>query len=118
MGICCSGPKSTPSASDNLSPEQQKAHNGINTELINAASNDKRAKKLLLLGAGSSGKSTLFKQLKCIHGWGFENGDFTEARHSIRQNIVCKSCIIININESVVYMLYSIYLHVYRFYVF
>ena len=87
MGNCFE-PKSSPSASDNLSPTEQKAHQGISTGLIDAASNDRKCKKLLLLGAGSSGKSTLFKQLKCIHGWGFENGDFNESRHNIRTNIV------------------------------
>eukprot|EP01084_Bolivina_argentea_P281665 481961_1 len=45
-------------------------------------------KKLLLLGSGSSGKSTLFKQIKCIHGEGFDETELAECTHVIRQNIV------------------------------
>eukprot|EP01084_Bolivina_argentea_P040593 74999_1 len=83
----CYAPKSTPNAND-LTPAEQKAHQGIQDGLIHAATSDKKSKKLLLLGAGSSGKSTLFKQIKCIHGWGFESSEFVESRHNIRQNIV------------------------------
>eukprot|EP01084_Bolivina_argentea_P116743 207373_1 len=96
MGTCMII-KSSPNSSE-LTSAEQKAHQGIQDGLINAASSDKKAKKLLLLGAGSSGKSTLFKQLKCIHGWGFENAEFLESRHNIRQNIVL--CIIKLLQES------------------
>ena len=34
-------------------------------------------KKLLLLGAGSTGKSTLFRSLKSVHNGGIEDVDFT-----------------------------------------
>ena len=49
---------------------------------------DKLVKKLLLLGSGSSGKSTLFKQLKCIYDIGFEQHDLITCRHTLRQNVV------------------------------
>eukprot|EP01083_Nonionella_stella_P236834 831379_1 len=47
-----------------------------------------RIKKLLLLGAGSSGKSTLFKQLKCIYDVGFEDTELEACRHTLRQNVI------------------------------
>eukprot|EP00483_Globobulimina_turgida_P010551 UN10572 len=49
---------------------------------------DRVIKKLLLLGSGSSGKSTLFKQLKCIYDVGFEETELEACRHTLRQNVV------------------------------
>ena len=49
---------------------------------------DRLIKKLLLLGSGSSGKSTLFKQLKCIYDNGFEESELEACRHTLRQNVV------------------------------
>jgi len=49
---------------------------------------EKQHKKLLLLGSGSSGKSTLFKQIKRIHGIAVQDKEVGEARHVIRINII------------------------------
>jgi len=49
---------------------------------------DRVIKKLLLLGSGSSGKSTLFKQLKIIYDVGFEDSELEACRHTLRQNVV------------------------------
>eukprot|EP01084_Bolivina_argentea_P209417 356722_1 len=49
---------------------------------------DRVIKKLLLLGSGSSGKSTLFKQLKCIYDVGFEDTELEACRHTLRQNVI------------------------------
>ena len=49
---------------------------------------EKQVKKLLLLGSGSSGKSTLFKQIKRIHGVEVEPAEKNESKHVIRMNLV------------------------------
>ena len=44
--------------------------------------------KLLLLGAGESGKSTLFKQMVCIYGVGFSEAARREYRPIIHNNVI------------------------------
>ena len=87
MGCCCSTPS-------NIDPEQAKqlkqlkqANNEIKNSMKNAERQGRSEKKLLLLGTGSSGKSTLFKSLIDIHQ-PFTERDCIESLHVIRQNIV------------------------------
>ena len=47
-----------------------------------------RQVKLLLLGAGESGKSTFLKQMKIIHGVVFEADQIKEYRQIIFQNMI------------------------------
>jgi len=74
MGACCS------------SPDEQ--GDRLNKELVQDKQQDKEVKKLLLLGAGSSGKTTFFKQLKCIHGDGFSVKDKSDYRAQIESQII------------------------------
>jgi len=48
----------------------------------------KRQVKLLLLGAGESGKSTFLKQMRILHGVGFSNEDYVKYRPTVYSNIV------------------------------
>lgn len=48
----------------------------------------KRQVKLLLLGAGESGKSTFLKQMRIIHGIKFENQQVREYQQVIYQNVL------------------------------
>lgn len=48
----------------------------------------KRQVKLLLLGAGESGKSTFLKQMRIIHGIKFENELLKEYQQVIYQNVI------------------------------
>ena len=47
-----------------------------------------RQVKLLLLGAGESGKSTFLKQMKIIHGVVFEEEQISEYRQIIYSNMI------------------------------
>jgi len=45
-------------------------------------------KKLLLLGAGESGKSTIFKQARIIHSSGYSDGELAQFRSIIHRNVL------------------------------
>jgi len=60
----------------------------IDEGLGNDKSADREIKKLLLLGAGSSGKSTFFKQLKIIHSNGFTSKDRRDYAAQIENQVI------------------------------
>ena len=49
---------------------------------------DDEKKKLLLLGAGESGKSTVFKQMRIINAAGYSSGELRQFRWIIHRNVI------------------------------
>jgi hypothetical protein len=81
MGICPSG----------LTPEQnQELGNSklIDRQMREAAERESAKIKLLLLGTGESGKSTLFKQMRILYGNGFSSDDLVRYKWHIWANII------------------------------
>jgi guanine nucleotide-binding protein G(i) subunit alpha len=60
----------------------------IETQNMKDLEHDARVCKLLLLGAGESGKSTLFKQITTIYGEGFSQKQLDQYAPSIHQNAI------------------------------
>ena len=58
-------------------------------KLATSNSNDINSKtKLLLLGAGESGKSTIFKQMRIINASGYSEGELRQFRWIIHKNVL------------------------------
>ena len=81
------------SADDLLRPEydEEKISNvtqAIDKYMQPTSKKDKIIHKILLLGTGSCGKSTLYKQLKQIYKYGLDESEFLESKFVIRSNVV------------------------------
>nr|XP_005297027.1 guanine nucleotide-binding protein G(t) subunit alpha-3 [Chrysemys picta bellii] len=70
------------------SKESARKSKELEKKLQEDAARDARTVKLLLLGAGESGKSTIVKQMKIIHKDGFSNQECMEFRSVIYSNIL------------------------------
>jgi len=85
MGVC---------ASEELSEEKEKRldkkfkSRNLDAQLHQDYMNDQQIKKLLLLGAGESGKSTLFKQMMFIYGKGFSETECQIYGPIVQNNIM------------------------------
>ena len=73
---------------DVVEEEEYARSRAIDKELHQAKKSMKREVKLLLLGAGESGKSTFLKQMRIIHGYTFDPGVLDEYREVIYNNII------------------------------
>jgi len=71
-------------------PEQEAANKAIEKNVAKTESDDKKVIKMLLLGAGESGKSTIFKQMKVINQDGYSDEE-KKAFQSIVWSNVCVS---------------------------
>jgi len=60
----------------------------LRKEIIQDSQTLNQAKKLLLLGAGESGKSTIFKQMRIINSSGYSDGELSQFRYIIHKNIL------------------------------
>jgi len=86
MGLC---------ASEHLTPVEQAQRDAekskskeLDRNISNAQSTDQQINKLLLLGAGGSGKSTLFKQMIQIYGKGFSPAERKNYTPIIYNNMI------------------------------
>lgn len=81
MGLCASG----------LTPEQRDAiaeSDALDRVLNNQSNQENKVIKLLLLGTGESGKSTIFKQMQILYQSGFSDFEKSTFRQVIRRNAV------------------------------
>lgn len=82
MGCCIAG-------------EDDGLNRQVQGQLSSDKSQDRQIKKLLFLGSGGSGKSTLFKQLRTIHGDGFMEKDRVSFRDHIYSQVIDQMKILI-----------------------
>jgi GTPase SAR1 family protein len=82
---CCGSPAPT------ITPEQKAAiaeSHKLDKALNSSQQEDGKILKLLLLGTGESGKSTIFKQMQILYQEGFSDLEKTTFKHVIRRNCV------------------------------
>jgi GTPase SAR1 family protein len=84
MGICAA---KNPASDSKLKEEKAKSKD-LERQIVADQRADQQVNKLLLLGAGESGKSTLFKQMITIYGKGFSLEDRKEYIHVVFSNII------------------------------
>jgi len=83
MGAC--GSKNDPTMA-----VEEKKNREIQKQAVKDATAEKKKIKLLLLGAGESGKSTIFKQMKLLYGVnkGFTDSELSKAALTIYSNVI------------------------------
>ncbi|KAL1599874.1 Guanine nucleotide-binding protein alpha-2 subunit [Paraconiothyrium brasiliense] len=81
MGICMS-------SADNQDAEQKKRSQAIDRKLEEDSRRLRRECKILLLGSGESGKSTIVKQMKIIHQNGYTQEELAMYRLTIYKNVI------------------------------
>ncbi|KAB5592993.1 Guanine nucleotide-binding protein alpha-2 subunit [Ceratobasidium theobromae] len=74
--------------SNNSDPEATKAHRAVEKELKAHAKKRDAQVKVLLLGSGDSGKSTILKQMRVIHNDKFSQQEIEVYRQLVFSNIV------------------------------
>lgn len=71
-----------------VSPEQKKVMNDAKQAMKELMDQEKQIVKMLLLGAGESGKSTIFKQMKTIYQDGFNEQERKAFKGIVHSNVV------------------------------
>lgn len=86
MGSCLSSSSSSPATSDASNNEKNSA--AIDRQLEEDARRLKKECKILLLGSGESGKTTIVKQMKIIHQSGYSRDERLVFRSTIYKNLL------------------------------
>ena len=81
-------PYMTPANPKKDDPQEIMKSSGIDRDLDRARQQEELKVKLLLLGAGESGKSTIFKQMRILHGSPRTEDDLRMYGVVIRSNII------------------------------
>jgi GTPase SAR1 family protein len=76
---------SSPATAD---PKIQSTNNQIDKNVRKRAEEEAKVRKLLLLGTGESGKSTVFRQMIKLFGKGFSQMDREHFKTPIRENVI------------------------------
>lgn len=92
MGIC--GSKNA--SAERAAKESKEIEKALNADQIENG----QINKILLLGAGESGKSTLFKQMFICYGNGFPKDEINSYREVISSNMVNNMVLLINASEN------------------
>ncbi len=79
--------------------QQMQRSSKIDKQIEREKQNNRRQVKLLLLGAGESGKSTFLKQMKIIHGLKFETDTLHEFQAIVYQNIIRGMKVLVDARE-------------------
>ena len=82
MGFCGGG------KSGGVDAETHRQSARLARQIAKDAENLASARKLLLLGAGESGKSTIFKQMRIINSAGYSTSELSQFRYIIHRNIL------------------------------
>lgn len=68
--------------------DEEAQNEGINRDMRKAKDREKAELKLLLLGAGDSGKTTVFKQMRILYGEGFSEDKRLALRIAVHNNVI------------------------------
>jgi GTPase SAR1 family protein len=88
MGLCASSEDPGKKAKVVSSPEERKADKQIEDEMAAARNEDARLKKLLLLGPGQSGKTTIYRQLVNLYGEKYDEEKLMSFRPIVHTNVL------------------------------
>jgi len=86
--LCASNEKLPPGVDKDKLMAQKKFNKQMDQKMAVKQQTDNQVRKLLLLGAGESGKSTLFKQVISLYGRGFTEDDRKALKGIIHQNAI------------------------------
>ena len=76
--------------------EERNHSNAIDQQIKEDSKKFRNECKILLLGSGECGKSTIMKQMKIIHQNGFTPDELSKFKHTIYSNLVDSARDIIN----------------------
>jgi len=88
MSLMCGGGGGGGGGEVELTEEEKTANKNMNQEAQKNMDKQKKVIKMLLLGAGESGKSTIFKQMKVINKDGYTKAELKEFVSIVHSNVV------------------------------